>query len=246
MIDVRRLEKTQLMEVSFVTPDPELSSSLVNSLIEQYIQFNVDSDAGLARGTSEFIEGEVEKLRRGIMEKEKLLRDASRTRAIVMGDGRSDNIVMQRLETLNLQLTEAEAERAAAEARYRSISRADPRSLEEVRNSSAVREIERKRLSLVEKHEEMSSTFGPDWPEMKRVKSAIAEVERSLEDTVRDEARKIVAEARISYQQALDRETLIRRSLEEQKSSVQDLQMAGGFRAGESGLSTSARCCKDS
>ncbi len=226
MIDVRRIEKTQLMEVSFVTPAPELSASLVNSLVEQYIQFNVDSESGLARGTSDFIEGEVEKLRRDIMEKEKFLRDASRTRAIVMGDSGSDNIVMQRLETLNLKLTEAESERAAAEARYRSISRADPRSMEEVRNSSAVREIERKRLALIEKQEEMSSTFGPDWPEMKRVKSAIAEVERSLEDTVKDEARKIVAEARVSYQQALDRETLVRRSLEEQKSSVQDLQLA--------------------
>jgi capsular exopolysaccharide synthesis family protein len=133
---------------------------------------------------------------------------------------------MQRLAALNLQLTEAEAERAAAEAKFRSISRADGRSMEAVRNSSAVRELERKRLALAEKHEELASTFGPDWPEMKRIKGAIAEVERSLDDTVKEEARKIVAEGRVSYQEALDRETMIRRSLEEQKSSVQDLQMA--------------------
>src|SRR5262245_8622703 len=73
MIDVRRVEKTQLMEVSFVKPDPALSAELTNSLIEQYIQFNVDSESGLARGTSQFIDGEVEELRRDIMEKEKLL-----------------------------------------------------------------------------------------------------------------------------------------------------------------------------
>ncbi len=226
MIDVRRIEKTQLMEVNVVTPDPELSADVVNSLVDQYIQFNVDSESGLARGTSEFIDGEVEELRRDIMEKEKFLREAARNRAIVIGDSRNDNIVMQRLQTLNLQLTEAESERAAAEAKYRSISRADPRSIEEVRNSSAVRELERKRLTLTEKHEELSSTFGPDWPEMKRLKSAIAEVERSLADMVKEEARKIVAEARVSYQEALDRENLIRSSLEEQKSSVQDLQLA--------------------
>jgi capsular exopolysaccharide synthesis family protein len=226
MIDVRRVEKTQLMEVSFVTPEPELSADLVNSLVEQYIQFNVDSESGLARGTSEFIDGEVEELRRDIMEKEKFLRDGARNKALVMGDSRDDNIVMQRLETLNLQLTEAEAERAAAEAKFRSISRADPRSIEDVRNSSAVRELERKRLALTEKYEELSSTFGPDWPEMKRIRNAVAEVERSLDDMVKEEARKIVAEARVSYQEALDREALIRRSLEDQKSSVQDLQMA--------------------
>jgi uncharacterized protein involved in exopolysaccharide biosynthesis len=119
-----------------------------------------------------------------------------------MGDSRDDNIVMQRLETLNLQLTEAEAERAAAEAKFRSISRADARSIEEVRNSSAVRDLERKRLALAEKHEELSSTFGPDWPEMKRIKSAIASG-ALLDDMVKAEARKIVAEARVSYQEAL-------------------------------------------
>jgi len=226
MIDVRRVEKTQLMEVSFVTPDPELSADLVNSQVQQYIQFNIDSESGVARGTSEFIDGEVEELRRDIMEKEKFLRDGARNKALVMGDSRDDNIVMQRLAALNLQLTEAEAERAAAEAKFRSISRADGRSMEAVRNSSAVRELERKRLALAEKHEELASTFGPDWPEMKRIKGAIAEVERSLDVTVKEEARKIVAEARVSYQEALDRETMIRRSLEEQKSSVQDLQMA--------------------
>jgi capsular exopolysaccharide synthesis family protein len=226
MVDVRRVEKTQLMEVSFVTPDSELSANLVNSLIQQYIQFNVDSESGLARGTSQFIDGEVEELRRDIMAKEKFLRDGARNKALVMGDSRDDNIVMQRLETLNLQLTQAEAERAAAEAKFRSISRADARSIEEVRNSSAVRELERKHLALTEKREELSSTFGPDWPEMKRIQSAIAEVQRSLDDMVKEEARKIVAEARVSYQEALDRENLIRRSLDEQKSSVQDLQMA--------------------
>ncbi len=226
MVDVRRVEKTQLMEVSFVTPDPELSAELVNSLVQQYIQFNVDSESGLARGTSEFIDEEVEELRRDIMGKEKLLREGTREKAIVMGDSSNGNIVMQRLETLNLQLAEAEAERAAAEAKFRSVSRADAHSLEDVRNSSAVRELERKRLALTEKHEELSSTFGPDWPEMKRIKSAIAEVERSLDDMVEVEARKIVAETRVSYQEALDRENLVRRALEEQKSSVQDLQTA--------------------
>jgi hypothetical protein len=40
----------------------------------------VDSESGLARGTSEFIDGEVEELRRDIMEKEKFLRDGPRPR----------------------------------------------------------------------------------------------------------------------------------------------------------------------
>ncbi|NJM25128.1 MAG: hypothetical protein HC859_06135, partial [Bacteroidia bacterium] len=74
------------------------------------------------------------------MEKEKVLREYAQKRALVMGETRDDNIVMRRLETLNLQLTEAESERAAAEAKYRSVARANPKSIAEVQNGTAVRE----------------------------------------------------------------------------------------------------------
>ena len=64
MIEVNRINKTQLMEVSFVSPDPELSARLANTQIEQYIQFNVDSESGLARNTSTFIDEEISELRK--------------------------------------------------------------------------------------------------------------------------------------------------------------------------------------
>ena len=226
MVEVQRIERTQLMEVSFTTPDPALSASLANTQVAQYIQFNVDSESGLARDTSSFIHDEITQLRREIMEKEKFLREYSRDRALVMGATRNDNIVMQRLETLNLQLTEAEAARVAAEAKYRSMSQASPQSLEAVRDSAAVRELERKRLALSERYEELSSTFGPDWPEMKRVKNAMEEVDRSLSSQVEREARKVIDAARADYRQALDRESLIRGSLDNQKSRVGDMQGA--------------------
>jgi capsular exopolysaccharide synthesis family protein len=226
MVSVRRIEKTQLVEVSFITPDAALSADLTNSQVRQYIQFNIDSESGIARDTSSFIHDEVAKLQRDIMEKEKVLREYAQKRALVMGETRNDNIVMQRLETLNLQLSEAESDRSAAEARFRSIARANPRSIQEVQNSPAVRELERKRIALGEKYEELSSTFGPDWPEMKRIKNAMEEVERALDVEVKREADKVVASARVDYQEALDRENLVRRSLDAQKTEVGDLQDA--------------------
>ncbi len=47
----------------------------------------------------------------------------------------NNNIVMQRLETLNEQLAQAEVQRTAAEARYANPRRTDPFSLSEVRTS---------------------------------------------------------------------------------------------------------------
>lgn len=226
MVDVRRIEKTQLMEVSFVTPDPVLSANLANWQVDEYRNFNLSSERDQARDTSDFIHDEVTELRDEIRKNEEKLRQFAKEQAIVVGEKGDDSIVMKRLDTLNLQLTDAEAQRATAEARYRSLRRADPKSIEEVRNSAAVRELERKYLALGEKYQEMSSTFGPDWPEMKRVKNAMEEVQRSLHAKVKEEARKVIAAADASYHESLDRENLIRQSLDEQKSRVQNLQGA--------------------
>ncbi len=183
MIDVRRVEKTQLMEVSFVTPDPDLSAELVNSLVEQYIQFNVDSESGLARGTSEFIDEEVEELRRDIMNKEKFLRDGARNKA--HGDGR------QRRQHRHAAARDPEpsahgggggAGRGGGEVPKHLPRRPSQHGRGAEQHGGARARAEA--LSLTEKYEELSSTFGPDWPEMKRIKNAIAEVERSLDQTV--------------------------------------------------------------
>ena len=226
MVDVRRVKKTQLMEVSFVSTDPELAASLANAQVEQYIRFNVDSESGLARDTSSFIEEEIQELRREIREKERFLRDNSRRKRIVMTESEANNIVLQRLRALNEELTEAQADRTEAEARYRSLRRASPSSIDDVRNSPAIRELERKHMNLSEKYEELSASFGPEWPEMRRVKSAIEDVEQQIETRSVAEARKVIAAARVDFQEARDRENLLRDSLNEQKYEVQDLEDA--------------------
>ena len=226
MVDVTRVKKTQLMEVSAVSPDPELSAKLANAQIEQYIQFNIDSESGLARSTSTFIDEEISELRREITKNEQQLREYARQKSIVMADSRDNNIVVQRLQTLNQQLAEAEAARAGAEARYVNLRRAEPSSLDEVRKSGVVRDLERKYMNLSEKYEELTTTFGPDWPERKRVKSAMEEAERSIETKSKEEAIKVVGSAKVAYREAVDRVNLLRTSLNAQKSEVQDLEHA--------------------
>ena len=226
MVDVNRVKKTQLMEVSAVSPDPELAAELANAQVEQYIQFNVESESGLARSTSKFIDEEITELRREITKKEQELHEYSKLKSIVMAESRDNNIVVQRLQTLNQQLVQTEAERARAQARYINLRRADPSSLEEVRNSAVVRDLERKHMNLNEKYEELATTFGPDWPERQRAKSAMDEVERRIETKSKEEALKVVGAAKVAYHEALDRERLLGESLNSQKSEVQDLDQA--------------------
>ena len=223
MMQISHLRRTQLMEVSFLTPDPDLSARLANALVEQYTQFNVEEESGLARSTSSFIKQQMEELREVIVEKEALLRDYSRQKKIVMAESRDENIVIQRLQDLNGQLTRAEADRAAAEADYRSLLNTDSSSIPAIRTSAAVRDLHQKFTARQERHAALASRFKPDWPEVKRLSLAMTEAKKNLEAEVRAERERVVASARLAYRSAVERERLLRTTLNQQKVEAQEL-----------------------
>ena len=178
------IRRTHLIEVSFLTPDPELSARLTNTMSQQYIRFNVAEESGLARNTSTFILEQVEELRSQIREKEKFLRDYSRKQEIVMGESTDRNIVFQRLQELNRKLTQSEAERAAAEVRFRSMQNVDPLTIPEVRNAASLRGLIQTHDHLAEELARASTRFKSDWPEIQRLEGSLEQARARLDDGV--------------------------------------------------------------
>jgi capsular exopolysaccharide synthesis family protein len=221
-LEVSSLRKTQLLEVSFVTSDAKLSAQLANSLVDEYVAFNGEAETGVAKNTASFIREQVGKLQAEIQQKEKLLREYSQRQDIVMVD-KKENIVIQQLEDLNRQLSAVRGQRAAAEARYRSLWAADAGSIGEVNRDSTVRELKQEYLSMKKQHAELSTKFKSDWPEMQRLRSAMEDVKERLDLEIQEGARRVVAAARMEYEAAQKQEALLRETLEKQKREAQGL-----------------------
>ena len=222
------IRRTHLIEVSFLTPDPELSARLTNTMSQQYIRFNVAEESGLARNTSTFILEQVEELRSQIREKEKFLRDYSRKQEIVMGESTDRNIVFQRLQELNRKLTQSEAERAAAEVRFRSMQNVDPLTIPEVRNAASLRGLIQTHDHLAEELARASTRFKSDWPEIQRLEGSLEQARARLDARVKAEAAQVKAEARMTYHAVRRREVLLRQSLDEQKVQARKLRRVAG------------------
>ena len=218
------IRRTHLIEVSFLTPDPKLSARLANTLSQQYIRFSAAEESGLARNTSTFILEQVEELRGHIREKENLLREYSRNEEIAMGGSTDSDIVFQRLEELNRQLTRAVADRAAAQARFRSLENVDPLTILEVRNAASVRNLLQTHDHLAEELAKASTRFKSDWPEIKRLESSLDQAQARLDARLKAEAVQVKAEARMAYHAARQRELLLRQSLDEQKGQSRPLR----------------------
>src|SRR3990172_7375251 len=182
MLGVTQIRNTQLMEVRFTTAEPKLSADLANALAQQFTTFNSDRESNLARNTAGFIREQVEKIQQEIHEKE--------------------TSVMNQLDHLNTEVPQARAERAAAEARYRSIASADPGALLEVQSHTTVEALRQQQATLEREVAVLASRFKDDWPELKRAKEYLQEVGEKLENEQRAVARKVVAAAERDYREA--------------------------------------------
>ena len=222
MLVVSYLRNTQLLEVSFVTPDPVLSAELANVLVRQYMLFSSEADLGVAKNTSSFLRDQIQKLQQDIQKKEALLQEYSKSKDIVMV-GQNENIVVQHLQDLNRRLADTQAERAQAEARYRSMQNVTAHSIQEVLDNRTVQDMRRQLASLQKQYDELSAKFKDDWPDMIRTRNAIEELRQRIDVETNDVARKAVANARVVYQAALGEERLLKEELEKQKGEAQGL-----------------------
>lgn len=222
MLEVSYLRNTQLLEVSFVTPDPVLSAELTNALVRQYMLFSSEADLGVAKNTSSFLRDQIQKLQQDIQKKEALLQEYSKSKDIVMV-GQNENIVVQHLEDLNRRLADTQAERAQAEARYRSLENAAPHSIQDVLDSRTIQNMKQQLALLQKQYDELSAKFKDDWPDMIRTRNAMEELQQRIDMETNDAARKAVANARVVYQAALREERLLKDELEKQKGEAQGL-----------------------
>jgi capsular exopolysaccharide synthesis family protein len=222
MLQVTQIRNTQLMEVRFTTADPKLSADLANALAQQFMSFNSERESNLARNTAGFIREQIEKIQQEIQEKEKLLQDYSQREDLVMVDEK-EMIVMRQLDRLNTEVTQARAARAAAEARHRSMASADPAALLEVQSQPTVAALRQEQASLEREVAILASKFKDDWPELKRAKESLREVNAKIEKEQRAVAQKVVAAAERDYREALERETLLVREANAQKGEAQQL-----------------------
>lgn len=221
MLGATVVRDTQLLDVSFTSPDPTFTRDVTNAHAREYIAHLTDTESGVARSTSSFIGEQVEKLQRDIQQKEMLLRQYGEQHDVVLEQ--SDEILAQQFSELHHELTRAQSQLAAAEARHQSLRQTSPESNPDVFNNPTIQRLRQELSTLKKEYAELGTKFEPRWPEMQRKQSAIEEIESRLEIETNDLARKLAESARADAQSAANRVANLKRTLEQQRRESRDL-----------------------
>jgi len=216
------IKSSRLVDVGFVSANPELAARAANQLARDYVERNAESRRANLTSSITWLDQELERQRSRVETSERAMA-TYRERQNAMSLQDSQNIVVARLNSLNDAVTRARTVLAQKESLNDQVKGLSPGEAADTipaiqQNNyiqslkSHVADLERERANLTER-------YGERHPEIIKVNAGIRDSRRQLDA----EIGKALEAIRNDYQTALAEERSLERSLEDQKGAAMTL-----------------------
>jgi capsular exopolysaccharide synthesis family protein len=191
MIQVDPRRDTGLLEISMTGQDPDEITQWANAAANAYVQRNFDKakdNMDLAMGA---IEEQLSALKRDLSDAEDerigALQDED---SQILNAAKQENIVADRLQTFNTELTEVRIELSSLDSKLRQIRDMrrrghDLMTLAEFSSDTALQELFRSKNELDRELESAKVDLGPSHPEFEKKQAALATVQAEIDDKIR-------------------------------------------------------------
>lgn len=225
-LTVSPIRNSRLVDVSYRSPDPVMSSRVANALAKQYIDQNLEFKFLATKEATDFLNARTAEQRKSLEQSEQALQQyREKTGAVALED--RQNIVVQRLSDLNAAVTRARTERIEKESVYNQIreiqnDRAAVDTFPAILNNTFIQQLKGQLNELQRQKAQLAEKLGARHPDMVKVESAIETTEARLNA----EVQKVVQALRNDYQAAQANERSLQSSLDQQRAEAQELNRA--------------------
>lgn len=197
---------SRLVSINFSSPDPDFSAKVANAWSEAFIQTNLERKIQATSYGRNLLQRQLVQQKSLLDESQRqLVAYASQQRIINLpaqsnanGSTSERSIVADDLASLNTALSQATADRIAAEARYREGGRAGASS-EALRNQ-AINTLRQRRAEFAADYQRLLIQFEPQYPAAKALKSQIDQLDRSIAS----EERRVSGSIETDYRDAVE------------------------------------------
>jgi capsular exopolysaccharide synthesis family protein len=210
-VAVEPVQGSRLVGVSFDSYDPELSARAVNTLASNFIDMNLEAKWDATQKASDWLSQQLVGLKATLEKSEEELQRYARENSILFLDERQ-SLTAQKLEQLQEELTKAEAGRIQKESLSDQVLLGNFDSVPGLLDHRLYQDLTLKLADLRREYSELSATFTPEYPRVKRLKSQMDEMEALLKQERDAFARRIADD----YRAAINRERLLQQVLARQ------------------------------
>ena len=214
-LHVERAKDTRMILVKYESTDPKQAAAVVNTLVDNYIEYNFRTKYDASRQATGWMEQRLDELKVKVEKSEQAMVDYERQNNIV-SVGEKQTVAEARLDELNKNLSNAQAERLSKESIYKMVAENEAQ-VGFIQSSSLLNGLEAKEVELKEQYSEAVSQYGPTYPKALAVQDQL----KDLDSLIARERKRAVENIRSEYQAAVQREKALSDAVAKQNTEVE-------------------------
>lgn len=226
-LTISPIRNSRLVDVTFESPDGQLSAQVANSLASAYMAQDHDYKIQTSQQATDWLDKRLEEQRTQVEKSEQALQTyKEKTDSLSLEE--KQNIVVQKLGELNAAVTKASTERIQKEELYNQIRKIqnDREALDTfpaIATNTFIQQLKGQLADLQRQQASLGEKYGEKHPKMTEVKSAIEQTDAKL----KAEISKVVVSLKIDYDAAFSQEKRLIAALETQKAEAMALGSKG-------------------
>ncbi len=224
-LHIQLVPKTDIIRISYDSLSPKLATDIVNKVVDDYIHRSYQTRFDSTQRVSSWLSGTLDDLKQQVEDSQEQLMDLQRKLG-VLGFDPAHNQISNSLDDLARAAGAAKISRIIAESRYRVLAGMDPNTIEgsiELVPGTAPGELSALRAQLAtlkSSYAEMTSSLGPNHPQVKALKAQTEEVVREIDR----EQNRLLLQAKENYIADRAAEDQTNAALETEKNNANKLK----------------------
>jgi capsular exopolysaccharide synthesis family protein len=214
-LSITPVEETRLVDVSYTSSHPVLAADIVNTLVEEFISFSIESRYEATQQASEFLTEEIAKLRDDLGAKERDLQRYGEEKKLLFLS-KDESSVVNKFADVSSALTEAQVDRIKKESLFRELRSLKADALPQFISNPLIQSLKTSYTQTKNEFDERSKVFKPDYPEMIKLRTRMD----SMKSELQSEIRKAVDASEADFRASQKKEASLQNMLESQRTEV--------------------------
>ena len=225
-LSVRKIEKSQLFELSYQAETADAAATLVNLYAEEFAKQNFEMRQSTRMQAEQALKGELAGIEKRLqLSEDELMKYAQANDILSVEKGQLDPL-QQRLGLLTQQLAEVEGLVAVARASFDSAQKGSLENFPQRLMTGEINQLQTRALSLEQELTSMRTRLGENWPSVIEKRNELTLVQQQLNTEKAAVLARTQQEARLDVSSAEARRQIVSQSLNEQKGLVNNFHDA--------------------
>ncbi|MEE9351331.1 MAG: polysaccharide biosynthesis tyrosine autokinase [Thiotrichaceae bacterium] len=192
-LEITPTPQSRLVNISFENSDPELATTVTNTLVNDYIQSNMEKKRSATSYTREYLNTRVNDTKRMLEQSEQRLNDYATKHKIIKFDEKQET-KLATLKKLEEMLAVADGNRIDAKSKNQQFRASAGLVAENLNTSPVLQTLKLSKAQLDAEYQEKLQTYKPSYPGMLQIKKRL----NKLASEISKERNTIISQTRLS------------------------------------------------